>query len=228
MAIVLKDIKDKAKSLLEKSEPYTIKQTGSYDSSKNKVIVAGYTLDGVVTATLSADSISIQQSGIDYYYTGIHETLTQRTLTVTILPTAGCLEMLRLLALRQLENKGWFNLSIHENDKIVNVYRAWIMELPEIGMQSEATDRQITFGLKTMFTSLSVIDQPTDTEQKTYSRYGVDPSRGVVNRDDKTFVSENGKVFTVLEEGDAGYTPFFDEEKLIDAGSTITPIEPLD
>lgn len=228
MTIVLRDIKEKAKKLLDKSEPYTTRQTGVYDASKNKVIVAGYTLDGVVSATLSADTISLQQTGIDYAYTGIHETLTQRTLTVNILPTAGCLEIIRLLALRQLENKGWFNLSVHENDKIVNVYRAWIMELPEIGMQAEGSDRQVTFGLKTMFTSVSMIDQPTSTEQNLYSRYGIDPSRGVDNLDDKTFVAENGKVFTLLEEGDAGYEPSIDNEKLIDAGSTITPIKPLD
>lgn len=227
MTIVLKDIKDKAKKLLNDSEPYVTRQTGVYDSTKNKIIVAGYTLDGVVSSTLSADTISIQQQGIDYGYTGVHEMLTQRTLTVTVLPTATCLEMVRLLALRQLENKGWFNLSVHENDKIVNVYRAWIIELPEIGMQAEGLDRQITFGLKTMFTSVSLIDQPTSTEQALYSRYGIDPSRGIVNIDDKTVVAENGRVFTILEEGDAGYEPTIDNEKLIDAGSTITPIEPL-
>src|SRR5699024_3358923 len=104
MTIVLKDIKDKAKKLLNDSEPYVTRQTKAYDSTKNKIIVAGYTLDGVVSSTLSADTISVQQQGIDYGYTGVHEMLTQRTLTVTVLPTATCLEMVRLLALRQLEN----------------------------------------------------------------------------------------------------------------------------
>lgn len=190
MSINLKDIKDRAKSLLEKSEPYITRQTAGYDSAKNKIIVAGYPLDGVVSATISSDTLTRQESGIDYQYMAIVESTNVRTLTVTVLPTASCLEIIRLLALRQIQNKGWFNISVHENDNIVNVYRGVILELPEIGMQQEASDRQIVFGIKTMFAGVSIISQPTETETRTYSRYGVNPSES--NIKDKDIVRESG------------------------------------
>ena len=200
MSINLKDIKDRAKSLLEKSEPYITRQTAGYDSAKNKIIVAGYPLDGVVSATISSDTLTRQESGIDYQYMAIVESTNVRTLTVTVLPTASCLEIIRLLALRQIQNKGWFNISVHENDNIVNVYRGVILELPEIGMQQEASDRQIVFGIKTMFAGVSIISQPTETETRTYSRYGVNPSES--NIKDKDLVRENGGVIPAWIDGE--------------------------
>ena len=200
MSINLKDIKDRAKSLLEKSEPYITRQTAGYDSAKNKIIVAGYPLDGVVSATISSDTLTRQESGIDYQYMAIVESTDVRTLTVTVLPTASCLEVIRLLALRQIQNKGWFNISVHENDNIVNVYRGVILELPEIGMQQEASDRQIVFGIKTMFAGVSIISQPTETETRTYSRYGVNPSES--NIKDKDIVRENGGVIPAWIDGE--------------------------
>ena len=200
MSINLKDIKDRAKSLLEKSEPYITRQTAGYDSAKNKIIVAGYPLDGVVSATISSDTLTRQESGIDYQYMAIVESTDVRTLTVTALPTASCLEVIRLLALRQIQNKGWFNISVHENDNIVNVYRGVILELPEIGMQQEASDRQIVFGIKTMFAGVSIISQPTETETRTYSRYGVNPSES--NIKDKDIVRESGGVIPAWIDGE--------------------------
>ena len=188
MNIDLKDIKEKAKKLITLAEPHAIRQTAGYDAAKNKIFVAGYQLDGVVNATVSADTITKYEGGIDYYYTTYYEVLTQRSLTVTLLPTAECLQVIRLLALKQLDSKGWFNISVHENDKLVNVYRGWIVELPEISMQLEAGDRQVTFGIKPMFSGVSVIDEPTDTEKTSYSRYGSRPDRynngGFINETD--------------------------------------------
>jgi hypothetical protein len=173
---ILDGIKDKAKDLLSISEPYATRKVGVYDASTNKVFVAGLLIDGLVSSAISADSITNQETGIDYYYTTYHEVITQRTLIITVLPTAKCLPVLRLLALRQLENKGWFNLAVHENNNIVNVYRGWIMDLPEISMSQDSADRTIMFGIKPMHSGVSVIDQPSEFEEINYSKYGINPT----------------------------------------------------
>lgn len=185
---ILDNIKDKAKELLNIAEPYTTRQTSGYDASKNSVVVAGFPLDSVVTSVVSADSITRQEVGIDPTYRVYYEAVTARTLTVTVLPTARCLPVLRLLALKQIENKGWFNISVNENDTIVNTYRGWIMDLPELNMSQEAADRIITFGIMPVHAGVSVIDQSTDDEQ-TYSRVGSRPDLG--SADDNTIIDEN-------------------------------------
>lgn len=178
---ILDNIKDKAKDLLKLSEPYATRGTTGYDASKNSIVVAGFPLDGVVSSTISSDSILRQETGIDYYYTVMHEEIVSRTLTVNVLPTAKCLPVVRLLALRQLETKGWFNIAVNENDTIVNVYRGVILSLPEISMSQEAEDRTITFAIKPMHSGVSVIDQSTTTEQEVYSKSGARPDLGSAN-----------------------------------------------
>lgn len=175
---ILDGIKDKAKDLLNLSEPFVTRQTNIYNASNNKIFVAGIPLDSMVTSNISADTITRQETGIDYSYTAIHQAVEQRTLTVTVLPTAECLPLIRLLALKQQQIKGWFNIAVHENDNIVNVYRGWILELPEISMQQEAGDRSITFGIKPMHSGISLIDQPTNFEEQQNSRYGISPDLG--------------------------------------------------
>ena len=211
---ILDGIKEKAKKLIDIVEPHTLRQTKIYDSSRNKIIVAGYTLDGVVSSAISSDTLTKQEVGIDYYYTTYYQATEQRTLTVTLLPTADCLEIIRSLALTQQTSKGWFNIAVHENDKIVNVYRGWVMELPEIGMQQDAGDRTVVFGIKTMFAGLSLIDQTTDTERNNYSKYGTNPSE---NRPkDNDVISETtGKV--VMQDNpivDESAPPIFEDDLL--------------
>lgn len=191
---LLNSIKDKAKLLISATEPYAVKQTKTYDSSKNKVIVAGMVLDGVVSANVTPDVLTKQETGIDYYYTAIVENIEQRTLTVTVLPTAHCLAALRILAFKQQENRGWFNISIHENDSIVNVYRGWILSLPEIDMQREGSDRIITFGIKPMHTGSTPIDQVTAFEEVNYSQYGANPS--AAGAQDNSIIDENSGIVT--------------------------------
>lgn len=186
---ILDNIKDKAKELLKLSEPYATRGTTAYNASKNSIVVAGFPLDGVVSSTISSDSILRQETGIDYYYTVMYEEIVSRTLTVNVLPTAKCLPVLRLLALRQLETKGWFNIAVNENDSIVNVYRGAILSLPEISMNQEATDRTITFAIKPMHSGVSVIDQSTTTEQEVYSKSGSRPDLG--NANDNTIINED-------------------------------------
>lgn len=198
---ILDNIKDKAKELLNIAEPYTTRQTSGYDASKNSVVVAGFPLDSVVSSVVSADSITRQEVGIDQTYRVYYEAITARTLTVTVLPTARCLPVLRLLALKQLENKGWFNISVNENDTIVNTYRGWIMDLPELSMSQEAADRIVTFGIMPIHAGVSVIDQGTDDEQ-TYSRVGSRPDLGSANTG-STINESTGELYTpMIEVGD--------------------------
>lgn len=178
---ILTGIKDKAKELLNISEPYAIRQTRNYDSSKNSIIVAGIKLDGVVSSTLSGDTLTKQEQGIDYSYTTYYQSLEPRTLVVSLLPTALCLDSLRTLALVQQKTKGWFNIAVHENDVIVNVYRGFILDLPSISSEKEADDRQVTFGIKTMFSGVSKIYQSSETEEFNYSKYGINPSESRAN-----------------------------------------------
>lgn len=194
---ILDNIKDKAKDLLKMSEPYATRATTGYDASKSSIVVAGFPLDGVVSSTISSDSVMRQETGIDYYYTVMYEEIVSRTLTVNVLPTAECLSVMRLLALRQLETKGWFNIAVNENDTIVNVYRGAILSLPEIGMSQEAEDRTITFAIKPMHSGVSVIDQSTTTEQEIYSKSGARPDLGNAN-DNSTINEDTGFITTPL------------------------------
>ena len=217
------EIKEKAKELLNVSEPYAVRQTQTYNAAKNSVIVAGLTLDGVVSATINADVITRQETGIDYYYTTYYHSLEQRTLTVVFLPTAKSLNVLRNLALKQQITKGWFNLSVHENDKIVNVYRAWIISLPEISMQQEAGDREVVFGIKSMYSGIHSIDQPTDYESENYSKYGARPQDAGSN---KTSVidEETGKIITPSRNTNSNSLDDFD----VSGGLPLEPLPPQD
>lgn len=191
---ILNSIKDKAKLLVGAAEPYVVRQTKTYDPSKNSIIVAGMPLDGVVSVNITSDVLTRQETGIDYYYTAIVENIEQRTMSVSVLPTAHCLGAIRMLTFRQQENRGWFNIAIYENDLIVNVYRGWVLSLPEIDMQREASDRVITFGIKPMHTGTSLIDQPTPFEDVNYSQYGANPS--AAGAQDNSIIDENSGIIT--------------------------------
>ena len=217
------DIKDKAKELLKVSEPFAVRQTQTYNAAKNSIIVAGLTLDGVVSSTLNADVITRQETGIDYYYTTYYQSVEQRTLTVVFLPTAKSLDILRNLALKQQITRGWFNLSVHENDKIVNVYRAWIISLPEMSMQQEAGDREVIFGIKSMYSGIHSFDQPTDYESENYSKYGARPQDAGSN---KTSVidEETGKIITPSRNTNSNILDDFD----VSDGLPLEPLPPQD
>ena len=219
---ILDGIKDKAKELLKVAEPFAVRQTQTYNAAKNRIIVAGLPLDGVVSSSLNADVITRQEVGIDYYYTTYYHSIEQRTLTVTFLPTAKSLSVLRNLALKQQISRGWFNLSIHENGKIVNVYRAWIISLPEISMQQEAGDREVVFGIKPMFSGVRSIDQPTDYENQIHSKYGARPQDAGANK--TSTINENtGEIISrpIINPN----APVDDDPIINDPNIPITPIE---
>ena len=217
------EIKDKAKELLKVAEPFSVRQTQTYNAAKNSIIVAGLPLDGVVSSTLNADVITRQETGIDYYYTTYYHSIEQRTLTVTFLPTARSLDVLRDLALKQQISRGWFNLSIHENDKIVNVYRAWIISLPEISMQQESDNREVVFGIKPMYSGIHSIDQPTDFESESYSKYGARPQDAGSNKT-STINEETGIITTPIRNANPTHLEDFD----VRGGLPIEPLPPKD
>lgn len=220
---ILDGIKDKAKELLKISEPFAVRQTQTYNAAKNRIIVAGLPLDGVVSSTLNADVITRQETGIDYYYTTYYHSIEQKTLTVTFLPTARSLDVLRDLALKQQNSRGWFNLSVHENDKIVNVYRAWIISLPEISMQQEAGDREVIFGIKSMYSGINSIDQPTDFESESYSKYGARPQDAGSNKT-STINEETGTIITPSRNVNSNQLEDFD----VSGGLPLEPLPPKD
>lgn len=172
---IFNEIRDKAEKLLNQAEPFVTRKTHSYDAYKNKVFVAGIDIDGAVNTVISADTITKQDVGIDYYYTTYYQSVEPRTLTLHLLPTARCLPLLRDLAWKQQKTRGWFNISIFENGTLVNIYRAWVIAMPEIDMQQEAGDRQVVFGIKTHIPSTTKIGQFTDFEQDAYSKFGARP-----------------------------------------------------
>lgn len=200
---ILDDIKAKATKLINLAEPYATRDTAVYDALLNKVIVAGIVLDGVVSSTVSADTLTEQTVGIDYYYTSYHQSLEPRTLTVNILPTANCLLLLRALALEQQTSKGWFNISVHENGKIENVYRAWVISLPDVDSSKNAPEKSFVFGVKPMFAGISMIDQPTTTEAETYKRYGEQPVSDIGSSDGMV-VNENNSNYEQMTDSDEG------------------------
>ena len=220
---ILTEIKEKARELLNVSEPYAVRQTQTYNAANNSIIVAGLTLDGVVSSSLNADVITRQETGIDYYYTTYYHSIEQRTLTVTFLPTAKSLSVLRNLAFKQQLSRGWFNLSVHENDRIVSVYRAWIISLPEISMQQEAGDREVVFGIKPMFSGVRSIDQPTDYENQIHSKYGARPQDAGSNKT-STINEETGTIITPSRNINSNSLDDFD----VSGGLPLEPLPPQD
>ena len=112
---------------------------------------------------------------------------------------------------------------MHENDRIVSVYRAWIISLPEISMQQEAGDREVVFGIKSMYSGVRSIDQPTDYENQFHSKYGARPQDAGSN---KTSVidEETGKIITPSRNINSNTLDDFD----VSGGLPLEPLPPQD
>lgn len=145
---ILNELASKAKDLLTGGD-FLNRKTKVYDASKNKIIVAGFTLDGVVSSSLSQQAVSKVEQGVSRGYYTFVDLWDAQTLTVNVLPTAKCNDLLELLATEQSKKKGYFSLYVSENGNIVNVYKARLISIPERQMQLEANDRQYVFGLYT-------------------------------------------------------------------------------
>lgn len=145
---ILNELASKAKDLLTGGD-FLNRKTKVYDASKNKIIVAGFNLDGVVSSSLSQQALSKVEQGVSRGYYTFVDVWDAQTLTVNVLPTAKCNDILELLATEQSKKKGYFSLYVSENGNIVNVYKARLISIPERQMQLEANDRQYVFGLYT-------------------------------------------------------------------------------
>ena len=193
-----KDIKARAKEVIDTASPYAARNSGVYDPSKNKIIVAGIFLDGIVDAKLSAEMLTNHESGIDHRYIAIYKTIEQKTLTVELLPTASCLPLLHQLGDVQQRSSGWFNISIHENGKLVDVYRAWINQLPEVSFKADTDNKQVVFGVRSMVDSIAKVDAPTTFETNTRKEAGR-PSWADKNRETSDItVDENTGSVTLI------------------------------
>lgn len=194
-----KDIKARAKEVIDTASPYLARNSGVYNPSKNKIIVAGIILDGIVDAKLSAEMLTNHESGIDHRYIAIYKTIEQKTLTVELLPTASCLPLLHQLGDVQQKSSGWFNISIHENGMLVDVYRAWINQLPEVSFKAETDNKQVVFGVRSMVDSVAKVDTPTTFETATRKEAGR-PSWADKNRETANIkVDENTGSVTQVE-----------------------------
>lgn len=182
-----KDIKARAKEVIDTASPYLARSGGAYDPSKNRIIVAGIVLDGIVDAKLSAEMLTNHESGIDHRYIAIYKTIEQKTLTVELLPTASCLPLLHQLGDVQQKSSGWFNISIHENGMLVDVYRAWINQLPEVSFKADPDNKQVVFGVRSMVDSVAKVDTPTTFETATRKEAGR-PSWADKNRETANIV----------------------------------------
>lgn len=143
---VLDEIASKAKDLFQGSNILN-RRTRSYDASKNKIIIAGFELDGVVEATLSGKTVAKVDQGVSKQYYAYYETHEPRTLNITVLPTAKCNGVLELLAYSQNKKKGWFTTYIVENGVPVDIYKSVFLNLSEIGMQQEGQNKVYVIGI---------------------------------------------------------------------------------
>lgn len=143
---ILNEIASKARDLID-VEGLLNRRTKVYDASKNKINVAGVQLDGVTSATLGAETITKAEQGTSKFYYAFYELDEIRTLTVNLLPTAKCIDVLEGLAFAQNKKKGYFTITVIENGVPVDVYKAHIISTPSRTMQLEADERTFVFGL---------------------------------------------------------------------------------
>lgn len=143
--MLLTDVQSKARDLLEKAITRTI---AVYDPSKNKVIVSGLILDGVVKATLSAKKIGDSPMGVDQNYFGFYDVWDVLNLEVVLLPTAKANDALNSLSLSQRLYKGFVKVTILENGTSIGTYNGYIQQTPSIGLDYEGQDKTFSFILK--------------------------------------------------------------------------------
>lgn len=159
---ILTSIADKAKALIGNADKIINRSTGVYDCSKNRFFVAGLELDGVVTATLSKKVSTQAEQGLDSSYYTYYSVSEPRTLTIDVLPTAQCNEMLELLEARQALERGWFKITVHENGVVIDSFRSHIISTSDITLQADPNDRQYTFGVVSEG-ARNIADQYTQT-----------------------------------------------------------------
>lgn len=142
--MIINDVLDKAKGVISK---YSNRNTKVYDPSKNDITVAKIELDGVIEATISQNTVTRSEQGIDSTYYAYYDVQEPLTLSVTVLPTAGCNSPLQYLSVKQKQLKGFFRIEVQENGNLIDTFRAHLISLPEINMRMDGVARTYVFGI---------------------------------------------------------------------------------
>ena len=143
--ISVTDLAAKATGLLGRA---VTRKTKVYSPHKNKIVVAGFTLDGVEEIVLSADQITKQEQGIDPSYYAYYDSFENKTIQITTLSTARCVDILKTLQATQRREKGWVTLSLYENGELLGNFKAHLISIGDRGMSQDAPSRTFTFGVQ--------------------------------------------------------------------------------
>lgn len=142
--MIAQDLLGKARGLVNR---YSSRSTKVYDASKNNITIANIEVDGLIEATISQTTVTRAEQGIDSTYYAYYDVQEPMTLSVTLLPTAGCNEPLQYLAIRQKQLKGFCRINVEENGKLIDTFRAHLISLPEINMRMDGVVRTYVFGV---------------------------------------------------------------------------------
>lgn len=174
--MILTDAVTKARDLVTKAITRTIKV---YDPSKNKFIVSGVTLDGVVRATLSARKVGETSLGTDPSYFGFYDVWDNYTLDLSVLPTARSPDVLQMLALSQKLYKGHCKITIVENGQSIGTFIGYMISTSGVDLEKEASERSFTFSLKQPNITANSI--PTTSIDNSFNSDSTEISETVVN-----------------------------------------------
>ena len=147
------------------------KRVKTYDPTKNKIIVAGMVLDGVVSATLSEHKRTEAIVGVDRQYNTTYESFSTQTIEVTLLPETICYEKLEELAWMCHKNKAMFGLSIEENGGVFDNFQASILSFSGITLSLEGEDKTITFNVSPRYAVPSKITTVAQTNNDGVTPY---------------------------------------------------------
>ena len=91
-------------------------------------------------------------------------------------------------------------------------------------MQQESDNREVVFGIKfPMYSGIHSIDQPTDFESESYSKYGARPQDAGSNKT-STINEETGIITTPIRNANPTHLEDFD----VSGGLPIEPLPPKD
>ena len=125
------------------------KKTKTYDSSKNKIIVAdSLELDGVISAEVSEDIKTSTVKGVDAQYYAIVEDFSEVTLSVTLLTTAKCYSALQTLESMLRREKAVLPIVIIENGEVVDSYIGSIISLGGRTLDKDGSAKTVLFSIK--------------------------------------------------------------------------------
>lgn len=136
------------------------KKVRTYDPSKNEIWVCGMKLDGVVSATLSENTRTNAEVGVDRQYYAITEVFTAQTMSVTLLSTAMCYDQLVNLDYMSQQERAMLPMYVIENGSVVDLFSSHIISLGDRSMGMAASQRTVTFGVtRTSYVETNIITE---------------------------------------------------------------------